>query len=127
MRKSNPPLLEWLRSPIVYRDIPEKTELFRSLIPECYAPRNCYYHCYNMGKGNCREYIKGDTVWLKKYFYVLRPILGCRWIETHDEPVPMEFAKLLEETVDDNELTDAVEKLLEEKKAVNLIKALLFP
>ena len=65
MRKSNPPLLEWLRSPVVYRDIAEKTDLFKSLIPDCYAPRNCYYHYYNMSKGNCREYIKGDTVWIK--------------------------------------------------------------
>jgi len=32
-----------------------------------------------MARGNYREYLKGDVVWIKKYFYVLRPILAMNW------------------------------------------------
>ena len=37
-------------------------------------------HYLSMAGGNYREYLKGDMVKAKKYFYVLRPILACRWI-----------------------------------------------
>ncbi len=33
-----------------------------------------------MAEGNYREYLKGDFVGAKKYFYVLRPVLACQWI-----------------------------------------------
>ena len=46
--------------------------------------------------GNFREYLHGDQVRLKKYFYVLRPILACRWIENNDNMPPMEFSLLVE-------------------------------
>lgn len=35
-------------------------------------------HYLSMAGGNYREYLKGDMVKAKKYFYVLRPILACR-------------------------------------------------
>ncbi|MBE6669070.1 MAG: hypothetical protein E7601_02570 [Ruminococcaceae bacterium] len=42
------------------------------------------------------EYLKGDTVRLKKYFYVLRPILACRWILSEGTPPPMLFRTLMD-------------------------------
>jgi predicted nucleotidyltransferase len=76
------------------------------------------YHYLNMAKGNFREYLQGEQVRIKKYFYVLRPILACGWIEKHDSMPPMEFARLLEALVPgDSELRNVVEKLLERKKA----------
>jgi predicted nucleotidyltransferase len=32
-----------------------------------------------MALGNYRKYLKGNVVWIKKYFYVLRPILAMNW------------------------------------------------
>lgn len=116
LRKSNPPLLEWLQSPIVYKEIKRSTRLLRKVFPKYYSSRNCNYHYLHMAQGNFREYLQGELVWTKKYFYVLRPILACRWIERFDEPVPMEFQKLLDETVDNTELTLEITKLLEQKK-----------
>jgi hypothetical protein len=38
LRKSNPPLLEWLNSPIIYLEMIEVVERLRELIPEFYSP-----------------------------------------------------------------------------------------
>jgi len=93
--KSNPPLLEWLRSPLVYREAFSVTERLRALSAEFFSSRSCMHHYFHMAQGNYREYLQGDPVRVKKYFYVLRPVLACRWIETHDSMPPMEFAALV--------------------------------
>ncbi len=41
--KSNPPLLEWLGSPIVYREEQGFTDALKGLLPSLYAPRACMY------------------------------------------------------------------------------------
>ena len=117
MRKSNPPLFEWLQSPIVYKEEEETSKILKEIFPKYYSAKNCAHHYLHMAQGNFREYLKGDEVWLKKYFYVLRPILACRWIEMFDQPVPMEFKILLEKTLDDDSLKKDIEKLLQRKRA----------
>ena len=44
---------------------------------------------------NFRGYLQGETVRLKKYFYVLRPLLAARWVEAGKGVPPMRFAELL--------------------------------
>ena len=56
-------------------------------------------------------------MWHKKTFYVLRPLLTIRWIEREGSPVPIEFHRLVESTVEDGALLEAIETLLEEKRA----------
>ncbi len=116
MRKSNPPLLEWFQSPIIYKEKKEVSKILKNIFPKYYSPRNCYYHYLHMAQGNFREYLKGDEVWVKKYFYVLRPILACRWIKISNQPVPMEFQVLLEKTLDNYNLKKDIYNLLERKK-----------
>jgi predicted nucleotidyltransferase len=70
-----------------------------------------------MAQGNYREFLKGDMVWVKKYFYVLRPLLAIRWIENDPRPVPMEFASLVDAQVDSPEIKQAIDDLLTRKKA----------
>ena len=38
---------------------------------------------------------------LKKYFYVLRPILACRWILEKQTPPPMLFSELADACLDE--------------------------
>lgn len=117
LRKSNPALIEWFDSPIVYRCDQAFTEGFKQLMPRYYSPRACFYHYSHMAKGNNREYLKGDTVRTKKYFYVLRPILAMMWIEqNNNDLVPMEFEVLLKAMVKDEALLADIGKLLQEKK-----------
>ena len=48
---------------------------------------------------------------LKKYFYVLRPILACRWILEKQTPPPMLFSTLADSCLDEA-LVPAVSDLL---------------
>ena len=116
-RKSNPPLLEWLRSPIVYQQKFSAADKLRELMPIFYSPRNCFHHYFHMAEGNFREYLRGETVRIKKYFYVLRPLLGCRWIEAGLGPVPMEFGILVEKMASSEILKQEIHKLLERKQS----------
>jgi uncharacterized protein len=115
-RKSNPPLLEWFQSPIVYRTRPSFIAQIRELLPHYYAPVSCMHHYLHMADGNMREYLKGDEVWTKKYFYVLRPVLACLWIEKGLGIVPTEFQKLVDATVTDSSLRQEIDLLLALKK-----------
>jgi len=116
MRKSNPALIEWLNSPIVYYKNKRFTEDFQKLMTAHYSPRSCFYHYSNMANGNFREFLQDDTVRIKKYFYVLRPLLAMQWIEQDRGIVPMEFAELVEELVHEPKLKLAIEKLLADKR-----------
>jgi len=116
LRKSNPPLLEWLNSPIIYLETAQIVERLKELIPEFYSPIACGYHYLHMAQGNYRDYHRNDVVWLKKYFYILRPLLAIGWIEKEQTAVPMEFATLVDRLVTDSTLKHALEDLLEAKK-----------
>ena len=76
----------------------------------------CLHHYLHMARGNFREHLRGETVWTKKYFYVLRPLLAVRWIERDLGPAPMEFDLLVERTVDDERLRGAIADLLVQKR-----------
>jgi predicted nucleotidyltransferase len=117
-RKSNPPLLEWLQSPIRYYEKYSAAEQIRQLTSSSFSPKSCMHHYLNMAKGNFREYLQGDQVKIKKYFYVLRPILAAMWIERYNTMPPIEFEILVERILEpESELKQAVLHLLERKKA----------
>lgn len=117
MRKTNPPLLEWLGAPIVYLEKYPVAEGMRELARDYYSPAACLYHYLHMAGGNFRDYLQGDVVWVKKYFYVLRPILAMRWIEEGNEIVPTDFNVPLEKLALDAEFKEAVSALLESKRS----------
>jgi hypothetical protein len=116
-RKSNPPLLEWLQSPIIYQDAYSTADQMRTMLTQFFNPKSCAYHYLSMANGNFRDYLKGDTVRLKKYFYILRPILACDWIEQKGNMPPTEFAPLLTEMVPEGALREAIENLITRKMA----------
>ena len=116
LRKSNPPLLEWLKSPVVYAWDEDFVFEFKQLASEYFSPQRCFKHYLHMAFGNARDYLKHDLVWMKKYLYVLRPLLACRWIERDLGEVPMRFDELVEGVVADAEVRAAIAKLLVRKK-----------
>jgi predicted nucleotidyltransferase len=116
-RKSNPPLLEWLSSPIVYLEQYSAAESMRRLLPDYYSPTACLYHYLHMARGNYREYLKGDVVWIKKYFYVLRPILAMNWIERGWGVVPTDFNILVNRLTVEPQVANEIAQLLAAKRA----------
>ncbi len=111
-KKCNPPLVEWLNSPTIYRKDDKFYSDLKELIPIYYNYAAMCYHYYHMAKGNYRTYLQGDEVWLKKYLYVLRPLLSVSYLMQHNEPPPMGFGYLATETIDNEEVWDAVVDLL---------------
>ncbi|WP_199609639.1 nucleotidyltransferase domain-containing protein [Flocculibacter collagenilyticus] len=116
-KKSNPAFIEWLQSPIVYVDDNHFATKARDLLPTIASSHRGIYHYLHMAKGNFREYLKKDRVPLKKYFYVLRPLLAIRWLEKYDEPAPIAFEVLRTLIADNLPLNDAISELLVRKRA----------
>ena len=110
LHSSNPTLFEWNNSPIVYKTTPEWAEI-SAIIGHFFQKKAGLYHYLSTAKKNYREYLKGDMVKLKKYFYVLRPILACRWILEKQTPPPMLFSALADVCLDEA-LVPAVTDLL---------------
>ena len=52
---------------------------------------------------------------LKKYFYVLRPLLACRWVVNRQTPPPVLFQDLMAAELEEK-LRPGVERLIEQKK-----------
>lgn len=95
LKSANPALIEWLDSPIVYQQDDATLAALRVQVPHWFSPVRARWHYYSMAKKNFRGYLQGEQVRLKKYFYVLRPLLAVRWIEAGKGMPPMRFASLL--------------------------------
>ena len=118
MRESNPTLLEWLSSPIVYRQEQSTMEHLRTLAQQTFSNAKSWHHYTSMAKKNFREHLQADQVRYKKYLYALRPLLAARWIYTQPGVPPMRFAELAQRTLDaehDAPLISEINALLEVK------------
>lgn len=133
-KKSNPPLLEWLGSPLVYLEQSFLAVRLRELMNVYFSPQSCMHHYLHMARGNYREYLKGEVVRIKKYFYVLRPVLACLWIERRGDMPPTEFARLVDSADLPEDLKSEIDGLLARKMAgeelddgprINIINAFL--
>lgn len=117
LRKSNPPLHEWLHSPVVYHSDSAFLAEFVALAERFYSPRRCFAHYLHMAFGNWRRYLLGrEQVSLKKYLYVFRPLLGCRWIERQLGQVPMIFDDLVAGVLEETEVREALAALVARKR-----------
>jgi predicted nucleotidyltransferase len=114
--KSNPAFVEWIQSPIIYIESGAFAERVRALLPRVYSCKSGAHHYRSMAKTNFRGYLKADLVPLKKYFYVLRPLLAVRWLERYGTAAPIEFNKLLHLIQDNQPLVADIASLLERKR-----------
>jgi uncharacterized protein len=114
-RKSNPSLLEWLHSPIVYQQKGSLVPQLKSIIQSQFNPASCFHHYVHMAEGNFKEFLTLDQVKYKKYLYVLRPILACLWIIKYNTMPPLEFSVLVNNLVQDELVLIEIAKLIERK------------
>lgn len=114
--KSNPAFVEWIQSPITYLE----KSVFRagalSILPSIYSPEKGIYHYRSMAKTNYRGYLRENVVPLKKYFYVLRPLLAARWVQNTGGVAPVEFEKLLVLLENEPKVLSEVHRLLTLKR-----------
>ena len=118
MAKANPSIVEWLHSPIVYLQHGEFADLARAWLAQHYAIHKGIYHYRSTAKTNFQQYLCAEQVRLKKYLYVLRPLLAVRWLEQYQQIAPIEFARL-RSVLDDDLVQAAIDRLLEAKRQVS--------
>lgn len=114
--KGNPDVISWLYSPIKYYYKSCCYELLKNIAQEYFRTKSALYHYLHMAKGNFNQYIKNhDEVILKKYLYVLRPLMACIHIDSYKVSPPMRFNDMLH-FVPEKE-REQIEALLLKKKS----------
>ena len=114
-RRSNGPLLEWLSSPLIYREKGSTANRLRKLAPDLFSPIALWHHYRGlMEKSRVRYQTESSTI--KTWFYMLRPFLCMRWIELGHGIPPMRFDHVLETVVADADLKGEIQNLVNRKR-----------
>ena len=93
--KSNGALVEWLHSPIVYREVPGFRDRWRAVAREVFSPRASADHYRGLAKQMMLTKLTGDAVRAKDYLYALRALLAALWVARGNGIPPVPFADLL--------------------------------
>jgi len=112
LARANPTLLEWLDSPLVYRSCPDWVDRVQALRSEFFSGHRVRHHYLSMARKNFRGYLQGESVRLKKYLYVIRPLLAAQWVDAGRGQPPMRFADLVDAMVQDPALHREINDLL---------------
>ncbi len=111
--RGNATLFEWSNSPVVYK----KTALWDEIYERAkiyFSKKAAVYHYYGTAQSTFKGYLQDETVRYKKYFYALRPLLACRYIEQYGQAPPVLFEDLLKMELPE-ELLAEIHRLLEVK------------
>ena len=114
-----PPFLNWMQSPIVYRENEHFINSLKDLAMEYFSPRTSLHHYLGITKHTYLGHLQSEQVKLKKYFYAIRPLLCALWIIEHRTYPPIEFKKLLSVVDQDRTFMENIEGLLKRKEASN--------
>ncbi len=118
--RSNPPLYEWLVSPIVYRADGGTMPALRELAQRGYALKAMGWHYLRMADRTYRTHFGNKTdANLKKYFYVIRPLCALRWLVEHGTLPPMNLAALLDGIDIAVGVRRSIDRLLEQRTRVS--------
>lgn len=93
--KSNPPLLERIQSPIIYKADKEFLSGINLIAQKAYSRIATIHHYLSMAKKTFEEVVNSEEYKLKKFFYALRASAACLWILEKDDIPPIEFGKIV--------------------------------
>jgi len=113
--KSNPPLLERIQSPIIYKVNNEFLKGIHLIAKDTYSRIATIHHYLSMAKKNHDEIIDKSEFKLKKFFYALRASIACKWILEKEEIPPIVFQQMLENLNIDEILKQNIYKLIKLK------------
>jgi len=116
--KSNPVLLEWLSSPIVYRADHDAMRRLKELGHRTAYFKPSLFHYLHLCTSQYGRFIRDkEKVQLKKYFYCLRPALALMWLRTNaGRSVPMSLNELRAGLELPKDLSAFFDVLLERKR-----------
>lgn len=112
--KSNPALLEWLSSPIVYRSH-RQLDAVKKLVAQAFLPKSSCHHYLALARRYLNRLAENEKITAKSYLYALRALFCCRWVIERLEQPPMRFTDMLAALALENEIKQSIETLLEQK------------
>jgi uncharacterized protein len=128
--KGNAVIIEWLRSPVIYRGEAWFRDGFLEFARHV-APREAIgRHYLHLGERQRRVYFgDGTIVAQKRIFYALRPAATLRWLRIHpaEAVAPMHFPTLMAECDPPFELSREVSDLVSRKLATRELGAAPLP
>lgn len=110
--KSNVPLLEWLSSPIIYKENESFIEELANIAKIYFSQVSVIYHYINLAKKSFSELLTLDNIKIKILFYFIRPIIACMWIEKYNVIPPMNLQVMLKEIEIDNKIKNIINELV---------------
>jgi uncharacterized protein len=115
--KSNASFLEWLGSPMVYRQESRFMQALDALRPRYFQPRAALRHYLGQARSLWPDETgEAEALNGKKCLYVLRAVLAAQWVAEARTPPPVPFAELMP-LVTDPDLRREIDALLRVKAA----------
>ncbi len=115
--RSNPALYEWLVSPITYVDDGVLRTELKTMFEAHASPKTLAHHYWSIARSQWKSQIDGASqARLKKYFYVIRPLLSASFVADHARPPPMSIDALLAASRVPADVRAAIDELLLSKR-----------
>jgi len=95
INKSNSVVWEWLQSPTVYLECKDFSKQLLQMAEPFFSPISGFHHYFSMAKRGNQENEGTSKLKIKKYFYILRPLLAAAWICENKTVPPMRLEDLL--------------------------------
>ena len=108
IKRSNPSLMEWINSPLVYRAEKHFLNELKPLAQDCFNPTKAMYHYQRIYVKHDERYLQKQGYPMKRFLYYLRGILACQWIEKYRTLPPVSFKELYEDIVEDERIKDGI-------------------
>lgn len=118
MRRCNPPLMEWLDSPIIYETDDVISPKLVDLRVQYFDAKKAAHHYLSLAAGVWHKYIADNPNPVrKKYLYVIRPLACIRYIAMHNTQPPTLFDDVLEAIDWSADVRGAIDQLVSQKRS----------
>ena len=125
MKKSNPTVIEWVRSNIVYKSDPFFHHQINELMYDCFSPKALYHHYKSMCRQNYEKYVKTDKlVTYKKYLYCMRGLVNAKGVLGTKKIPVMNFLDMLDLGFIDRDIETKIREAIQWKKTGKEIKVI---
>jgi len=114
---SNPSIIEWLNSDIIYFDDGITKEFLRDFIEGNFNPIALFHHYRSMCKNNYLTYLKTcKALTYKKYLYAMRGLINAKYVVSKMAIPPIKFVETVHEITLPEDVRDKVLEIIEIKK-----------
>ena len=113
LKKGNVSVIQWLYSPIIYRNHPLFLTELRKLLDYGSPLPRLYWAYRSMAQSHISNYLMGnETIAYKRFLYIVQGLLAMNWVAERRTMPPVVFEQLVEGMVADENLRTEIETLL---------------